>query len=261
MAGHKLIKTQNEKGEEVTLVVRTPNAKQLRDAQLASVKAFKEACDNKAYLRANLDEVMREQGLWNDNKEKELKELNKNINDGERKLAKGGAGGFKKNEAKELAINMKRWRARQVDLLSSRRSLDEYTAEGQAENTRFDYLVSVCVFNEDEQQTFNGLEDYRNRSTEQYAIIAATTLATMLYNFDDKYDHNLPENKFLRTYKFTDEKNRLINKDGHLVDETGKLVNEEGRYVNEKEELVDINGNKVDKDGNPIEEFVPFDED
>ena len=236
-------------------------SKQLRDAQLASVKAFKEACDNGAYLRANLDKHMREQGLWDDDKEKELRDLNKNITDGERKLAKGKASGLTKNGCRDLAINMKKWRARQVDLLSSRRSLDEFTAEGQAENTRFDYLVSACVFNEDERPTFNGLDDYKDKSTEPYAVLVATTLATMLYNFDDKYEHNLPENKFLRTYKFTDDKNRLINKDGHLVDESGKLINEDGRFIDENGNFIDVNGNRVDKDGNPLEEFVPFDDD
>jgi hypothetical protein len=140
--------------------------------------------------------------------------------------------------------------------------LDNHTAEGQADNARFNYLISSClVYSSNKEKYFKTYEEYLSRASEPVAIKAAQVLANMLYGLDNDYEKKLPENKFLIKYKFVDDKLRLINKDGHLVDLEGRLVDSNGRYVNEKGEYVDKNGVPVDINGDYITDFKPFTDD
>jgi hypothetical protein len=114
------------------------------------------------------------------------------------------------------------------------------------------------VYNETKQPYFKNLEDYLSRSNEPVAILAAQHLANMLYGLDNDYEKNLPENKFLKKFKFVDDNLRLINDKGKLVDEEGRLVDENGRYINEAGEFIDRHGNRVDDKGEYVVEHKPF---
>lgn len=258
MADFTLVNTKTSDDKDVVVLVKKPTAKQLREAQIVASNAFAELVKSKTMVRAKLNEYMIEQGLWDDTKETELKDLVTKLNEGERKLLAGGAGGFKRSEARQLALDMQDYRMRQGELLAIRTQLDEWTVEGQVENTRFDYLVSVCALWEDSRPIYDSLENYRDRASEPFSVAAATALSELMYKIDDKWAQNLPENKFLKANNFVDEKLRLVNKEGKLITRDGKLINENGRYINEEGKFVDVNGNLVDEQGNPVIEFVPF---
>lgn len=254
------MKTKNFKttvdGVEKEFLVRSPSLNDQREAQKVYNQAFTDAIKSKSVVRAKLDDLLQDQGLWNDEKQKKFTELQKELLDGEKRLAKGG---FGINEAKDLAIKMKVTRDEIRDLISVRTSLDNHSAEGQADNARFNYLVSVCVvYNDTKEPCFKNMEDYLNRSTEQVAILGAQNLANMLYGLDNDYESNLPENKFLKKYRFVDEKLRFIDKKGRLIDADGKLVDENGRYIDESGNYVDKFGNRVDAEGDYIVETQPF---
>jgi hypothetical protein len=114
------------------------------------------------------------------------------------------------------------------------------------------------VYNNNKEPYFKSYEDYNNRSADPVALIAAQNLAGMLYGLENDYEEKLPENKFLKQYKFVDSKLRLVDKDGKLVDERGRLIDENGRFINEKGQFVDKNGNLVDDKGDYLVEFTPF---
>lgn len=243
-------------GKEIELLVRTPSLQDQKEGQKAYNQAFTDAVKSNSIVRAKLDDLLTEQGLWNDTKQARFTELQKEILQGEKRLAKGG---FSLNEAKDLAIKIKAKRDEIRDLISVRTSLDNHTAEGQADNARFNYLVSVClVYNDTKQPYFNNLEDYLNRATEEVAILGAQNLANMIYGLDNNYESNLPENKFLKKYRFVDDKLRLIDKKGRLVDEDGRLIDENGRYINEQGVFVDKYGNEINEDGEYIVTPEPF---
>jgi hypothetical protein len=102
------------------------------------------------------------------------------------------------------------------------------------------------------------MEDYINRATDPIAIVGAQNLANMMYGLDSNYESNLPENKFLKKYKFVDDKLRLIDNKGRLVDEEGRLIDENNRFINEAGQYVDKFGSVVDVDGNYVVDFKPF---
>ncbi len=241
---------------EKKFTIKTPSVSDQKEASKIYNTAFSDAIKNKALVRAKLDDVLVEQGLWDDIKQSKFNQLQNAILNGERTLAKGG---ISLTEAKNIAIDMRKARLELRDLISVKTNLDTHTAEGQADNARFNYLVSCClVYTDTKQPYFAGYEDYLNKAADPLAVLAAQHLASMLYGLDNDYEEKLPENKFLTKYKFIDNKLRLINKEGKLVDEEGRLIDERGRFINEKGEYVDKNGNPVTETGEYNFEFQPF---
>lgn len=242
--------------KEVAFLVRSPSFKNQREAQKVYNTAFTDAIKSNAVVRAKMDDVLREQGIWDDEKEEKLVELQNEIIKAERVLAQGG---ISLKKAKSIALEMKKTRDKIRELLMDRNSLDNNSAEGQADNTRFNYLVTVCtVYKDTEKPYFKDMDDYLEKNTDPVAVKAAQVLANMLYGLSEDYEQDLAENKFLKKYKFIDEKLRLINDKGQLVDEENRLIDENGRFINEKGEYVDKFGFRIDFDGNYVVEFSPF---
>jgi len=248
--------TSTIEDKEVTLCVRSPSIEDQKEATKVYNQAFTDALKSKAVVRARLDDLLVEQGLWDNSKQKQFDDLQASILENERRLAKGG---IPLSEAKDVALEMRKTRDKVRDLISVKTSLDTHTAEGQADNARFNYLVSACtVYDSTKQRYFSSLEDYLNRSTDIVALLAAQNLANMLYGLDNDYEGGLPENKFLKQYKFVDDKLRFINKEGKLVDSEGRLIDENSRYIDADGNFIDKFGNRVDKDGEYIIESKPF---
>ena len=243
-------------GKDREFLVKSTSLNDQREAQKVYNQAFTDAIKSKSVVRAKLDDLLQDQGLWNDEKQAKFTALQRDLLDGEKRLAKGG---FSLNEAKDLAIKMKAIRDEIRDLISVRTSLDNHSAEGQADNARFNYLVSVCVvYNDTKQPYFRDMEDYLNRAAEPVSLLGAQNLANMLYGLDNDYENGLPENKFLKKYHFVDDKLRLIDKKGRLIDGDGRLIDESGRFIDEEGNFVDKYGNRVNLEGDYVVDTKPF---
>ncbi len=236
--------------------IKSPSLADQREAQKVYNQAFSDAVKSGCIVRARLDDLLKDQGLWDDSKQAKLAVLQQELMDHEKTLAKGG---ISLKQAKKVAIDMKNVRDDIRDLISVRTNLDNHTAEGQADNARFNYLISASlVYSDTKDKYFKNYEDYLSRAAEPVAVKAAQILANMLYGLDNDYEKKLPENKFLIKYKFVDDKLRLVNEKGQLTDADGRLIDEFGRFVDEQGKYVDKNGNAVDVNGDYITEFKPF---
>jgi len=236
--------------------IKSPSLVDQREAQKVYNQAFSDAVKSGCIVRARLDDLLKDQGLWDDSKQAKLAVLQQELMDHEKTLAKGG---ISLKQAKKVAIDMKNVREDIRDLISVRTNLDNHTAEGQADNARFNYLISSSlVYSDTKEKYFKSYEDYLSRAAETVAVKAAQVLANMLYGLDNDYEKKLPENKFLIKYKFVDEKLRLVNEKGQLTDADGRLIDEFGRFIDEQGKYVDKNGNAVDANGDYITEFKPF---
>lgn len=257
------IKGKNGKNEVVTYLVKKPTSLDYQKAKMYSNRIGSQIANqvnddgSPAFLiRDKVYEILTKMGVWNNDLEKELIEISTKINEGERKLAKGG---IKKTEGKETAMSIKRLRERQLQILAKSRILDDKTLEAQIDNANFDHLVFSCTLNEEGIPVYSSVDDYKENGGDEVTIKCATRLAEMLYGYSEEDEKNQPENKFLVKYGFADSKLRLINKDGKFVDERGRLINEDGRLINEEGRFIDREGKLVDEDGAPIdEEFVEF---
>lgn len=243
-------------GKEQEFLIKSPSLTDQREAQKVYNQAFSDAVKSGCIVRGRLNDLLKEQGLWDDQKEQKMNTIQQQIIDKEQSLAKGGIG---LKAARSIALEIRDIREKLRNLISVRTNLDNHTAEGQADNARFNYLVSSClVYKDSKKPYFEGYEDYLNRASELVAIRGAQILANMLYGLENDYEKKLPENKFLTKYKLVDENLRLINSEGKLVDEDGRLVDSAGRYINDKGDFVDIKGNRVDVSGDYVVDFQPF---
>ena len=66
---------QDADGNDGTVYVKKPTVKEYRDSQISYNKAFRSALDSGAVLKKKLNEYMRDQGLWDDEKESEEQKL------------------------------------------------------------------------------------------------------------------------------------------------------------------------------------------
>jgi len=240
--------------KEVELVVVSPNAQVSQDANLQYRTAFAKAVKAGVLLRDKLEEELERQGLWGP--EQIAKEVDL-INQRNEKLAAIEKGGIKLSLAKQLALEVHDIRSQLRELYTARTALDSNTAEGVAENAKFDYLVSACTLYSDGRRYFKDLNDYYERSNEVATSLAASKLMQIIYGVDADYESSLPENQFLKKFKFVDDKLRFVDKDGNFTDRSGKRVDSEGYYLDsegkrimpEKVETVPF----LDDDGNPLE--------
>jgi hypothetical protein len=239
---------------KVVYVVR-PNRDENSQAQIVASKVFKDAVLNGALIRKTLEDILIQQGVWNSEKQAQLDKIDDEIR---QKLTKLKAGGIKLSEARDCAVDVRIARINRSMLTAERNQHDDFTAESQSDNAKFDYLVSVCLKDEDGKRIFNSVDDYKDNADEPYVGEAAAKLAGLIYGLDDNWEENLPENKFLKQHKFVDDDLRLVNKEGRYVTKDGRLIDNDFRYINEAGEYIDADGNRIDTDGLPVVEFTPF---
>lgn len=239
---------------EVELAIMRPTADQNENATMEYNRVFSKCLQSGALLREKLEDFMRVQKLWDDQKEQEYLKLIGRINDGEKQLSQGG---IKLAEARGIAIDMRKARAELQHLIAKKNSLDVNTAQGQAEQARFNYLLVEClVYSSDGSRYYQNVSDYLEKQVSGQdngiGLQAAEKFGNLYYGLDSQFENHLPENRFLKQWKFIDDKLRLVDKQGRTVNENGHLIDDYGRLVNEE-------GNLVDTKGNPLTEFGDYD--
>jgi hypothetical protein len=254
--------TVDRDGQPITLAIESPSAHVKNQARYAYARAWNDALKQGTMLIAKLDSYLREQELWDDAREAEYERLVAALRDGETRLR---GGNIKLGEAKTIALKMAADRAALAELVSVRNEIEANCAEKLAESHQFNFLVAHCTVYDDSGKPYftkDGLnpsvDDYVERGTEDAAFAAASKLAEMMYGTDADVLGKLPENVFLKTYGFVNDKYQLVDKRGRLVDEAGRLIDANGRYINEAGEFVNARGDRVDEAGRVIVEFRPF---
>lgn len=230
--------------EEKDYVIKPITAEQSVEAQKVYNKAFKRAIEEGAILKKSLEDHMRRQGLWDDSKQAEYEELLKSSADIEYKIKSGF---YKKaSQLRDKGLELKKLRGNLASLMLVKNSMDANTADGQADNERFFYLISICVLDYTTQKpVYTSLHDYMEKAETPLAVYAAKEYANFMYSLDDNYQDKLIENKLLKRLGLLNEKNELVNSEGHRVDAEGNLVDENGSRI-------DAEGNRIDINNNPI---------
>jgi len=242
-----------DSGDKVKVVVRKPTNRVTGDAQRVAAKVWTDCIRDGIMTKKELSSIMKANGMWDKDKEKEQDTIVTALQDLEKKLYIGKKGSkMKVKDAKKIAFDMRLKRHELRDLLSERIELEGNTAESLSENAKFDFLVANCAFYEDGKNVYNSLEEYNDKSEDPIAFMAASTLAELMYALDKNYEEKLPENRFLIKANLVDADLSLVNKDGHKVDAENRLINDLGQYIDDEDNRVDIHGNPLDIDGNYI---------
>lgn len=235
---------------EKTILIKKPGAKEKSEARIYSSKVFSELYNSKAVvLRSNLNAHLKEIGLWDDDKQKKLDSLNKEVETLENVFKRGG---IAKSVARAKALELRKARNTRTFLLANTHTLDSRTLEGQVENSEFDALAAACILNDEGVRLFLTVDEYLDNSEKDHISEAAGKLARIVYELTDDFWATLEENKFLKQFGFVDDKLRLIDSNKNLIDENGKKINENGEFIDE-------DGNVISSsEGVKPEEFVPF---
>jgi len=233
--------------EDKEYAIKPANAEASIEAQKVYNRAFKRAIEEGAILKKSLEDHMRRQGLWDDSKQQEYEELLKKSADIEYKIKSGF---YKKaSQVRDKSIELKKLRNQLSSLLTVRNSMDSMTADGQADNERFFYLITACVHDyETQKPVYTSLDDYHEKSDTDLAIECATQFANFAYGLEENYEDKLIENKLLKKLGLLNDKGQLTNKNGQRVDLDGNLLNEEGARIDTKGNRIDINNNPVIED-------------
>jgi len=251
MRKNRMETTVEVDGKEIKIFVQRPSNQANREAEIIRSSIWTECTSKGIPTKKQLLKKMKEDGDWDDEKNKKEIDLTLEILELEKKLYIGdGKKKPKLSEGRDIAIDIRIKRNELKNLITNKLSLEENSAESLADNAKFDYLVSACTFYEDGRKVYESFDDYNNRSADEIAFSAASELAKMLYNLDGDFEKSLPENKFLTKFGLVNEDLSLIDpKTGHMIDTAGQRIDEQGFLLDEDGQRVDSDGNKIDEEG------------
>jgi len=247
--------------EEKQFAVIRPNIQLQTEANKLREKVWNEAFQEGNLLRRQLDDELKNRKLWNTQLQAEYDELQFEVIQNTLKLEQGG---IKLSEARAIAIDTSKKRQQMVEMLVARSELDNHTCEGQADNTKFNFLFANClVYNDTGEKVYpGGLDEYLSQTETDYAEKGATEFYYLMSD-SESLDEQLPENRFLKKYEFIDNNSRFIERGtGRLITEDGKYIDNDGLYIAYNEDgstyRVDITGKKLDIKEEPEDTFEPF---
>lgn len=211
-------------------------------------------------LRSMADQHLKNLGIWTDSDEQKVKDIYKSISERERLLAAGGSKGITKSKAKTICKEIITLRDDLTEIISKRRELDRLTLESQVEQANFDFLISMCVLDEEGVRLFSSVEDYQEKVGQPWVYAAASKLSEIVFGSNEEDPRkDLVEYKTLIKLGFMNDTYEWVNSDGHRIDEvSGRLVSPEGRYINEDGSFCDVYGQPLTAEGEPLEQFEEF---
>lgn len=123
-------------------------------------------------------------------------------------------------------------------------------------------MVECLVYRDSGEKVYSNIDELLNEEDQTKIEVsnkAFDILGKIVYNLDDKYEHKLPENEFLKEWKLVDDKLRYINDKGQLIDDFNRRINEDGYLIDDNGNLIDASGNKIDENGELVVEVKqPF---
>lgn len=262
----------NIKDKETEFMVRSPKSSELREADIIRAQYYNDGLKKGLMLAMKAREYAKQQNLWDDEKQKELNDAEKQLRDYEyeiktkRSLPLGGPGKLE-GTMFGIALKIMVLRTKIINLRTIFADMESNTVEGHAENARKNYLLYVTtVYSDTGERVFESFDDFLNSlnltedNVDKYTIAWAsyTCYQNALLNAYNINVKDYPENQFLSRFKFIDDKGRLLNKQGEFVNEFGAKVDDNGLLINDQGNLIDINKRELTKDGEFDEEPKPF---
>lgn len=246
----------NVDGKERELIVVKPGGDVYNEADKVRSRVLFESLQQGLPTMVELENILIKRNVWSEDKKQQSENINKEIADKEYELSKGN---MKLDDARKLAIEIRKLR---IELKSLRYSYSTYfnnSAEGQAENEHFNYLVSRCIIYSDTKTPyFKNYEDYKVNGYTEIALWGAAELAKELYNIGKNAEKGNVENEFLIRFGMVNENLQLVDNDGNLVDEDGNRINEFGNKIDKDGNVIDASGRARDENYKPIVEPQPF---
>lgn len=222
--------------------VKKPDNKVELDARIIYNREYRDLISKGTLLRVEVEKILKERGLWDDNKEQEFKSLNKKISDFRAKLSSGTVN---KKQAYELCLEIIKLTNKLNEVNIDRNVMSSQTAESQADNAKFNYYISSCTFDNEGNKYFSSYEELLSNENDNMSTFAGMYLMELLFKTTE-FRKQLPEYKFLLKYGYCDDELRLMDfEKKNYITLDGKVIDKDGYFVNEGGVRVDEYGNKV----------------
>ncbi len=238
-------------GKNVKLVVRKPEYEDIEHAdKVYAIKIsslIKENAGRKLLSRQELNKYLKEAGIWTEAEEKEVEKLQTEVADTLTAMRKGGKG---LTDGRSMAIKVMDRRQEIMRIMAKKQSFDDVTLESFAETEKIDYLVYCSTLYADSGSNYwDSFEDMKNDKLSDVYRKASVLSMKVIYDIDNEFDKNLPENKWLKKYGFIDEELNYTDR------KTGEKVDREGKPIKELEEKIQKIRDNIQGD---IVEEAPF---
>lgn len=175
----RIFKSKDKDGSEVVLKFAKPNQKLASQADLLYRQQFSLALRNGILTNAEAVQIMKENGTWTDEHEKQSAELRAKI----RELEQRFDSPLEESEGYTLCNEVAKLREQLSELNGRFSSVTDNTAESMASEYRTQFFAANCVvYNNGSKKVFKDLEDFLNRVSEQVAIDAYRE--AMIANFE-----------------------------------------------------------------------------
>jgi hypothetical protein len=207
-------------------VAVSPNSEVLTEATIVYNRELKRALASGNLLAAAFSKYLIEQGLWTEEKERRLTILNLTIRKFEKKLKNKNQ---PESEARESAKELRKLRNELNELITEQSRYTDNTAEGIADNARFNFLCVKCILDKNSRKPYySSVEDFVNKSNTEYTSVAVGALSSILYGVDSDFREKYPEEIFFKRFKedeveLTDEQQEIKD----LLEEVVKETEEE----------------------------------
>lgn len=175
--------------------IRLPNAKEREEGERIHNRAFSMGVRSGGLLESQVMELARANGLWNDEKDAELKALKEELVQKESTLDEGG---IELTEGKLIADSLREIRTK---IIIYNLMLEEIRSESvgrRAEVAKMEFFISRCTYC-DGKPVFKDLDDFYTRQNESVAQHATSHFNRLWYNYTED-TFRFPEDVFLDTY-------------------------------------------------------------
>lgn len=194
----KLFEAKDENGVLREGKVISPTQETIVNGQEVYNKAFRKALDSGALLSVRFAKVLEEQGIWSEAKDKRITTLYLLLKKYENKLKNRDQ---TEAEAQEHANKMRELRKELNELSEVQSSFSNQTAEGQADDVRYNYYCTQCIIDKETNKPYyHSIEDFVKRSDSDFALEAAKIFGCMLHGVDENYESKLPEEIFFKRF-------------------------------------------------------------
>lgn len=163
--------------------VRFPTIEESNMADYYYTKAYNKALKDDIPTNDEMEKIIRQKGLWTEDDDKKLKEIEDKINEVLVALSK-----VKGEKAKEPFYDeLNNLQNERLILRNKKNSYFNYTVESLAEQQRIAYLTWACSYNaETGERLWKTFEEFKQETNQKGVADIAFQLLSLLMGLDDK---------------------------------------------------------------------------
>lgn len=205
----RIFKSQDKNGNEVTLKFVRPNQATIAKGDLKFREAYSRAFRSGVLVNAEVMKMLRERGIWDDEKDAEVDSLRVKLAELEEKLETDHS--ISNEVGEDIVLEMKKIRLEIARLNSAYTSVVDNTCESIGGEARNQYFAATCVVDSKGSKVFKDMDDFLARLDEQVALdsyreaVIAGLEDQLNVELPSDLSSHYPENKWLASRKKEDE--------------------------------------------------------